>query len=77
MEGVNSPPRISWFMTFFCFMGFAVMTVAILLGMEAFSALLHAIRLMWVEFSSKFYEGTGVEFKPLSVRAALAEIGVM
>jgi V-type H+-transporting ATPase subunit a len=58
------------------FAGFAVLTVAILLGMEAFSALLHAIRLMWVEFSSKFYEGMGTAFKPLSTRTVLKGIGI-
>ena len=73
--GANVSPSISWLSIFFLFMVFAVMTVAILLGMEAFSALLHAIRLMWVEFSSKFYEGTGYEFKPVSLKATLKEQG--
>jgi V-type H+-transporting ATPase subunit a len=44
--------------------------------MEAFSALLHAIRLMWVEFSSKFYEGMGVPFQPLSLAQALKGVGI-
>lgn len=64
---------------FFVFIGFAAfccMTAAILLGMEAFSALLHAIRLMWVEFSSKFYSGMGVGFKPVSFTKELKKIGV-
>lgn len=56
--------------------GFAALTAAILLGMEAFSALLHAIRLMWVEFSSKFYEGMGTPFKPLSLRKVLMHSGL-
>jgi V-type H+-transporting ATPase subunit a len=73
--GANLSPSISWLSIFFLFMVFAVMTVAILLGMEAFSALLHAIRLMWVEFSSKFYEGTGYEFKPVSLKTTLKEQG--
>ena len=55
---------------------FAALTAAILLGMEAFSALLHAIRLMWVEFSSKFYEGMGTPFKPLALRKALRPYGI-
>ena len=76
LMGANLSPGISWLGIFICFMAFAVMSVAILLGMEAFSALLHAIRLMWVEFSSKFYEGTGVEFKPLSLKASFETIGV-
>jgi V-type H+-transporting ATPase subunit a len=53
------------------FIGFAAWaggSVAILLGMECFSSLLHGIRLMWVEFSSKFYSGTGYEFLPLSFK---------
>jgi len=63
-------------LTFVSWAGFACMTVAILLGMEAFSALLHGIRLMWVEFSSKFYSGMGTQFHPLSLKKAVKPLGI-
>jgi V-type H+-transporting ATPase subunit a len=56
------------------FAGWAGGSVAILLGMECFSSLLHGIRLMWVEFSSKFYSGTGYEFLPLSLKREIATL---
>ena len=61
---------------FIGFAGWAVFSLVILLGMECFSSLLHAIRLMWVEFSSKFYSGTGYEYMPLSFRRECQKIGV-
>lgn len=64
------------FLVFIGWAAFAALSAAILLAMEAFSALLHAIRLMWVEFSSKFYEGMGVKFAPLSLKKAMKKIGV-
>ncbi|OHT03376.1 vacuolar ATPase transmembrane subunit [Tritrichomonas foetus] len=63
-------------MLFIGFAAFATLSAAILLAMEAFSALLHAIRLMWVELSSKFYSGMGTAFKSTSLKKALKKVGV-
>ncbi|KAG7135519.1 V-type proton ATPase subunit a like protein [Verticillium longisporum] len=50
-----------------------VLTIAILVMMEGTSAMLHSLRLAWVESFSKFAEFAGWPFQPFSFAATLEE----
>lgn len=50
---------------------YVVGTAILLIGMEGLGSCLHAMRLNWVEFHSKFFRGKGYLFEPLTFSTML------
>ncbi|XP_055629528.1 V-type proton ATPase 116 kDa subunit a 1-like [Toxorhynchites rutilus septentrionalis] len=69
--GLKSEGYMGGLMIYLMFWPWAILTIGILVGMEGLSAFLHTLRLHWVEFMSKFYEGLGHPFQPFSFKKML------
>eukprot|EP00919_Chromeraceae_sp_WS-2016_P019921 GHVR01047340.1.p1 GENE.GHVR01047340.1~~GHVR01047340.1.p1 ORF type:complete len:588 (+),score=72.40 GHVR01047340.1:526-2289(+) len=69
----SSYPILKPVLTFILFIMFMSITGGIILGMDTMECFLHALRLQWVEFQSKFYKGDGYKFVPFCHRDLLLE----
>ena len=61
------------FIGFFCW---ASATLGVLLGMDVMEVMLHTVRLHWVEFMSKFFEGEGYAYSTFSFKDIVDDQGI-
>lgn len=70
LSTINSDSFIAIFIGFAMF---AAVTFAVILSMDVLECFLHALRLHWVEFQSKFYKADGYKFHPFSFKQTIKD----
>lgn len=69
--GFLNVPFVGPVILVYIFFMWSSLTFGILVVIEGLSAFLHTLRLHWVEFMSKFYDGEGTKFVPFSFQTLL------
>lgn len=72
-NGLGSTGFIGVIILVVAFYAWLFLTIAVLVVMEGTSAMLHALRLHWVEAMSKHFMGDGIPFEPFSFKQMLED----
>lgn len=72
-NGLNSSGATGVVLIVVTFYMWLFLTLAVLVVMEGTSAMLHSLRLHWVEAMSKHFMGDGIPFEPFSFKQMLED----